>query len=200
MRYPVHPGVLEVFCGPMKSGKTREAINRVDKLEYIEHHDYRFVKPSIDTRSEHVESRFGELSVTCTLIDEDEPGDLQGVVDGETIIVIDEAQFFDTDIINVVRRLVEDGRNVVVAGLDLDFRGEPFGAMPGLLSLADHVTKLTGICDYEGCSNPGTRTQRLIDGEPSPYHAPTILVEDDDADEAYEVRCKDHHVVPRTTS
>jgi thymidine kinase len=182
----------------MKSGKTREAINRVDKLEYIEHHDYRFVKPSVDTRSEHVESRFGELSVTCTLIDEDSPEALLDVVDAETIIVVDEAQFFDAAIIDVVRRLVEDGRNVVVSGLDLDFRGEPFGAIPGLLSLADHVTKLTGICDFEGCSNPGTRTQRLIGGEPAPYDAPTVRVETESADESYEVRCKEHHRVPES--
>ena len=196
MRHPIRPGVLEVFCGPMKSGKTREAINRVDKLEYIEHHDYRFVKPSIDTRSEHVESRFGELSVTCTLIDEAHPDELLDVVDGETIVVIDEAQFFDKRLKSVVKHLVEEGCNVVVAGLDLDFRGEPFGAMPGLLSLADHVTKLTGICDFKGCSKPGTRTQRLIDGEPAPYDAPTVRVETESAEEAYDVRCTQHHRVP----
>lgn len=195
MRNPVRPGILEVFCGPMKSGKTREVINRVDKVEYLKNHEYAFFKPSIDQRSEHIESRFGELQVTCSMVDEDDPPRLLDAVDGESIVVIDEAQFFDDRIVSVVKTLLGDDRNVVVAGLDLDFRGEPFGAMPGLLALADEVVKLTAICDYGSCSKPGTRTQRLIEGEPAPYDAPTVRVEGMASDETYEVRCTDHHTV-----
>lgn len=83
--------------------------------------------------------------------------------------------------------------NVVVSGLDLDFRGEPFGSMPVLLSLADEVHKLNGVCDYEGCSNPATRTQRLVNGFPASYNAPIILV--GDAKEGYQCRCLQHHEV-----
>lgn len=195
MRDVVRPSTLEVFSGPMKSGKTREAINRVDKIQYLSNHDFRFIKPSLDTRSENIESRFGELSVTCTLVDEGRPEEISTVLNGESVVVVDEAQFFADSIVRVVKGLLRDDRNVVVAGLDLDFRGEPFGAMPDLLSLADHVTKLSAVCDYEECSAPGTRTQRLIEGEPAPYDAPTVRVETSSGEESYEVRCKAHHVV-----
>lgn len=197
MRDLIRPGVLEVFCGPMKSGKTREVINRVDKVEYVENHNHTFFKPEIDTRSEHIQSRFGELRLTCTLVDEGKPEGILDCLDDESIIVIDEAQFFDEAIVDVVVDLLEDDRNIVVSGLDLDFRGEPFGAMPNLLALADQVTKLTAVCDHDGCSNPGTRTQRLMNGEPAPYDAPTVLVEGEAKKETYEVRCKEHHAVPR---
>lgn len=199
MRQPIKPGVLEVYVGPMKSGKTREVINRVDKIEYLAAHNHVFFKPEIDTRSENIESRFGKLSVTCELIDEEQPEEILAAHRDASVVVIDEAQFFADSIRSVVKRLLADQCNVVVAGLDLDFRGEPFGAMPSLLSLADEVTKLTAICDYTGCEHPGTRTQRLIDGEPAPYDAPTIQVEERDTPESYEVRCKEHHVVPRAS-
>jgi thymidine kinase len=194
-QHPIQSGVLEVFCGPMKSGKTREIINRVDKIDFLEDHEYAFFKPEVDTRNEHVESRFGDLKVLCERIPQDKPGQILERVNGESIVAIDEAQFFTQSLVNTVKALLHDGRNVVVAGLDLDFKGEGFGPMPTLLCLADRVTKLTAICDHPGCSELGSRTQRLIDGAPAPRTTPTVLIEGD-GDETYEARCLQHHFVP----
>jgi thymidine kinase len=92
-----------------------------------------------------------------------------------------------------VERLAELGKQVVVTGLDRDFRGVPFGTMPRLMALADQVTKLTAICMV--CGEPATRTQRLIDGAPAPANSPLILI-GGMGDETYEARCRLHHEVP----
>ena len=109
-----------------------------------------------------------------------------------TVVAIDEAQFFAPSITEVANGLAERGLRVMVAGLDLDFRGEPFGAMPELLCRADEVVKLHAICVV--CGEPATRTQRLVNGSPARYDDPIILV---GAQEAYEARCREHHQVPR---
>lgn len=190
------PGWLEVFCGPMKSGKTSELINRVGKLCYQDTISYIVVKPTIDTRysSEAIVAR-NKLRLKSVLIPPEEPERLLKVpFTDRHIIAIDEVQFFDARVVPVIQELLARGKNVIVAGLDQDFRGEPFGPMPLLLTLANTVTKVHGICDVKGCSRPGTRTQRLIDGKPAPYESPLILV---GGDEIYEVRCDKHHDVPR---
>jgi thymidine kinase len=97
------------------------------------------------------------------------------------IIAIDEVQFFDHEIIGVAQHLADSGYRVIMAGLDQDFRGEPFGPMPVLLSLAESVTKLQAVCEV--CGSPASRTQRLIDGAPASYDEPIILV---GASESYE--------------
>ena len=107
------------------------------------------------------------------------------------LIAIDEVQFFDEEIIAVTQHLANSGYRVIVAGLDQDFRGEPFGPMPVLLSLAESVTKLQAVCAV--CGSPSSRTQRLIDGKPASYDEPVILV---GASESYEPRCRHHHEVP----
>ena len=104
----------------------------------------------------------------------------------------DEAQFFDEGLIDVVARLANSGVRVICAGLDQDFRGEPFGIMPTLLTKAEYVTKLQGICMV--CGAPATRTQRIIDGHPADYDDATIKV---GANESYESRCRHCHLVPR---
>ncbi len=112
------------------------------------------------------------------------------------VIAIDEAQFFDESLVALVLELAERDRRVLVAGLDLDFRAEPFGPMPGLLARAEVVEKLTAICR---CGKQATRTQRLIGGDPAHEDDPVILV---GAAESYEPRCRACHVVlrgPRTT-
>jgi thymidine kinase len=189
----VKPGVLEVFCGPMKSGKTREVIHRVDKLQYMEDFTLLVVKPSIDTRDATVRSRFGKLSVDCEFVDD--PVEILELFGNQQVVVIDEANFFNEDIVRIVQELLVRDVHVIVAGLDLDFRGEPFGSMPTLLALADEVHKLTGVCDVSGCNSVSTRTQRLVNDAPAHYDSPIILVGDEN--EGYQTRCRIHHVVPR---
>jgi len=106
------------------------------------------------------------------------------------VIAVDEAQFLDDGIVEVSTSLAERGRRVILAGLDTDFRGEPFGPMPRLMAVAEQVDKLSAICVL--CGAPATRTQRLIDGEPAAWDSPTIMV---GGREAYEARCRACHVV-----
>src|SRR5699024_531103 len=106
------------------------------------------------------------------------------------VVAIDEAQFFDDSIIAFVTKLANEGKRVIVAGLDQDFKGEPFGPMPHLLAIAEHVTKLQAVCSV--CGAPASRTQRLIDGQPASVDDPVILV---GASESYEPRCRVHHVI-----
>jgi thymidine kinase len=109
-----------------------------------------------------------------------------------TVIGIDEAQFFDDGILEVTRQLADRGIRVLVAGLDQDFRGEPFGPMPALMSKAEQVDKLRAICMV--CGEPASRTQRLVNGRPARYDDPVVIV---GASEMYEARCRQHHEVPR---
>ena len=103
---------------------------------------------------------------------------------------VDEVQFFDVGIVEICEELARAGKRVICAGLDMDFRGEPFGPMPYLMARAEEVTKLSAICVISG--DPATRTQRLINGEPAAYDDPVVLV---GADEVYEARSRKHHVV-----
>jgi thymidine kinase len=109
-----------------------------------------------------------------------------------TVIAIDEAQFFDEEIIQIVEELADKKMRVIVAGLDTDFRGEPFGPMPVLMARAEHVDKLQAICMV--CGEPASRTQRLVNGKPARYDDPVVIV---GAAELYEARCRAHHEVPR---
>jgi len=114
-------------------------------------------------------------------------------VDSDTTVVgIDEAQFFDGEIVNVAEQLASRGVRVIAAGLDTDFRGEPFGPMPLLMSRAEHVDKLHAICMV--CGDEASRTQRLVNGKPAKYDEPVVIV---GAAELYEARCRIHHEVPR---
>jgi thymidine kinase len=107
------------------------------------------------------------------------------------VVAIDEVQFFDEDVVGVIQHLADEGVRVIVAGLDQDFRGEPFGHVPTLMALAETVTKLQAIC--LSCGSPASRTQRLINGKPASYDDPIILV---GASESYEPRCRHCHEVP----
>jgi thymidine kinase len=105
---------------------------------------------------------------------------------------IDEAQFFDSEVIEVAEEFATRGIRVLVAGLDTDFRGEPFGPMPILMSMAEHVDKLHAICMV--CGDEASRTQRLVNGKPARFDDPVVIV---GASEMYEARCREHHEVPR---
>lgn len=107
------------------------------------------------------------------------------------VVAIDEVQFLDDTIISIANELAKSGRRVILAGLDTDFRGDPFGPMPHLMALCESITKLTAICPI--CNSPANRTQRLINGNPASYHDPTVMIGEA---ESYEPRCRHHHEVP----
>jgi thymidine kinase len=184
------PGVIEVIAGPMFSGKSEELIRRVNRA-VIARQKVQVFKPTLDRRyhESRVASHFGRTFEALAVVDALE---LRHFVDTDSMVVaIDEAQFFDPGVIDACEELAERGARVIVAGLDLDFRGEPFGPMPELLARASVVEKLTAVC--MGCGRPATRTQRLVNGKPAPYTAPVILV---GAAESYEARCRACHDVP----
>ena len=183
-------GWIELICGSMFSGKSEELIKRVNRAQYAKQKMAVF-KPSLDNRyaKEAVVSHNGNSVIAKPIERSTEIFDL--IDPSIDIIAIDEVQFFDEEIIEVAQHLANDGYRVILAGLDQDFRGEPFGPMPVLLSLAESVTKLQAVCAV--CGSPSSRTQRLINGKPASYDEPVILV---GASESYEPRCRHHHEVP----
>nr|WP_239534016.1 thymidine kinase [Thalassobacillus pellis] len=183
-------GWVEVICGSMFSGKSEELIRRVRRATYG-NLSVRVFKPVIDNRySEDAIVSHNGTSVLARPVDH--ARDILDTVNDEVDIVgIDEVQFFDEEVVGVVEALADKGVRVIVAGLDTDFRGEPFGTMPELMALSEMVTKLNAICPI--CGSPASRTQRLIDGRPASYDDPIILV---GASESYEPRCRHHHEVP----
>ena len=187
-------GVLEVVVGSMFSGKSEELIRRV-KRAVIARRSVQVFKPSIDDRygADLVRSHDGDSFVARPVRSSAEIISLLSPV--TSVVGIDEVQFFDPGIVGVVRDLVDGGRRVICAGLDLDFRGEPFGPVPLLLALAERVDKLEAICVV--CGESATRTQRIVDGVPAYYEDPIIVV---GAQEAYEARCRACHTVPRRST
>ena len=177
---------FEIITGPMSCGKTEELLRRIRRL-IIAKKKVKVVSPSIDTRAKRdcIESRNGLWLDTAKVKNAREILDV--VEKDDDVIAIDELQFFDKEIVNVINTLVIQGKRVIGTGLDLDFKGEPFGSMPELLAYADKVDKLTAICMKCG-SEYGVRTQRLIDGEPADINSPLIMI---GADETYEARCID---------
>ncbi len=183
-------GSIEVVCGSMFSGKTEELIRRIKRAQ-IARKRVQVFKPQIDTRysAGEVSSHDGVRAEAIPVTTAAEIADLLAA-DVE-VVAIDEVQFFDSAVVDLCERLASDGRRVIVAGLDQDFRGEPFGPLPALMAKAEAVDKLHAICVV--CGAAASRTQRLIDGRPASYHDPVILV---GAHEAYEARCRQHHEVP----
>ncbi|PLS18355.1 thymidine kinase [Bacillus sp. M6-12] len=183
-------GWIEVICGSMFSGKSEELIKRVRLAQFAKQNIAVF-KPVLDNRyaEESVVSHNGNsVMAKPVALSTDIFANLE---EGLDIIAIDEVQFFDEEIIEVAQHLADSGYRVILAGLDQDFRGEPFGPMPALLSVAESVTKLQAVCAV--CGSPSSRTQRLINGAPASFDDPVILV---GASEAYEPRCRHHHEVP----
>ena len=182
-------GSLTVITGSMFSGKTEELIRRLRRSLYARR-SVQVFKHALETRSDLTEIRShngvpheaGAVSTSEELLECIKP---------ETdVVAVEEAQFFDEGIVDACRSLADSGYQVIVAGLDMDFRGRPFGSMPDLLAEADEVVKLRAICAI--CGRDASRSQRLIDGEPAPASAPTILV---GAQESYEARCRHCHEV-----
>ncbi|WJY26521.1 MULTISPECIES: thymidine kinase [Sporosarcina] len=187
-------GWVEVICGSMFSGKSEELIRRIRRAQFAKQKIAVF-KPALDNRysDEAVVSHNGTtvlaVPVSCA---SDIPAE---VTDDFDVVAIDEAQFFDDGLTDIVMELADRGFRVIVAGLDQDFRGEPFGPMPRIMAVAEMVTKLQAVCTV--CGSPSSRTQRLINGKPAGYDDPIILV---GASEAYEPRCRMHHDVPKGIS
>ena len=175
---------FELITGPMSCGKTEELLRRIKRC-IIAQKKVRVISPAIDTRTkgDYIESRNGLWLDAITVKSSHEI--LEAINPDDEVIAIDEIQFFDAEIVNVVKKLVEHGKRVVASGLDLDFKGEPFGSMPELLCLADKVDKLTAVCMKCG-SDRATRTQRLINGFPADKSSPLIMI---GGDETYEARC-----------
>ena len=176
-------GQIEVICGPMFSGKTEELIRRLRRAR-IARQRIQVFKPAVDTRHapdavvSHSQDRFEArlLSSSAEV--------LRAVDDRTDVVGVDEVQFFDAGIVAVVQELVADGLRIVAAGLDTDFRAEPFGSMPTLLAISEFVDKLQAVCHR--CGGMATRTQRLVDGRPAPFSGETIQV---GALDSYEARC-----------
>ncbi len=184
-------GWIEVICGSMFSGKTEELIRRVRRAQ-IARQKVQVFKPRLDDRYqfERVASHTGMQLDAIVVGGAREIPPL--VAPDTTVVVIDEGQFFDWTIADVCDFLADNGRRVIIAGLDLDFRGEPFGPMPLLMAQAERVDKLQAICVV--CGAPASRTQRLINGQPASYDDPVIMV---GAEEVYEARCRHCHQVPK---
>ncbi|HEY72712.1 MAG: thymidine kinase [Chloroflexi bacterium] len=184
-------GWIEVICGSMFSGKTEELIRRVRRAQ-IARQKVQVFKPAIDTRyaEQEVASHNG---MQWEALPVEGAAQLRALVEPDTTVVaLDEVQFFDDDIVALCEELAHQGRRVIVAGLDMDFRGEPFGPAPLLMARAEQVSKLQAICVV--CGGPASRTQRIINGQPAAYDDPVILV---GADEAYEARCRGCHEIKR---
>ena len=184
-------GWLHVICGCMFCGKTDEMLRLLRRFS-IAGRTVLLVKPRLDTRSDEgtVVSRSGAQHPAVSV---DHSRQIEALVGSADIVAIEEGQFFDEGLPEVVGRIADAGKQVLVTGLDQDFRGIPFGPMPRLMALADEVTKLTAICVV--CGEPATRTQRLIDGRPAPSDSPLIFI-GGLGDEKYEARCRLHHEVP----
>jgi thymidine kinase len=186
-----HEGSVEVVCGSMFSGKTEELIRRL-KRAAIARQKVQVFKPAIDDRY-HVEKVTSHDGINFDALPiKDSREILINIQPDTTVVGIDEGNFFDAGIVEVVGQLAERGIRVIIAGLDMDFRGEPFGCMPELMARAEKVNKLQAICMI--CGEPASRSQRLVDGRPARYHDPVIIV---GAAEIYEARCRKHHEVPR---
>ena len=197
LRSPYHGGHLEVIVGPMFSGKSEELIRRVTRA-VIARQRVAVFKPAIDDRyhADFVASHSGRQTEAVAV---PSTASVRARLSGEgtllaasaelpEVIGFDEAQFFDAGLVPLALDLASRGVRVILAGLDLDFRGEPFGVMPDLLARAESVEKLSAICVV--CGAPATRTQRLIGGRPARASDPVVLV---GAAERYEARCRVHH-------
>ena len=185
-------GWIEVICGVMFSGKSEELIRRVRRAM--------IAKKKIQVFKSHLDERYSGIyqvsshdGRTVEAVPIDTPEQIGRLVHADTqVVAIDEAQFLDASIVELVTALANRGTRVIVAGTDSDFRGEPFGPMPALLAVAEVVDKLHAICVV--CGNLASRNQRLIAGRPARYDSPTIMV---GSSESYEARCRACHSVPR---
>lgn len=192
MTSPTRAGAIEVIAGVMFSGKSEELIRRVRRA-VIARRRVQVFKSHLDARYAGVYSISSHDGRTIEAEPVDTAAEIFRRVRPESeLVAIDEAQFLDAGVVGVATALADRGVRVILAGTDTDFRGEPFGAMAVLMAVAEDVTKLRAICVI--CGELACRNQRLVDGQPAPWHAPVILV---GGSESYEARCRHCHQVPR---
>ncbi len=185
-------GWMEVIAGSMFSGKTEELLRRVRRAT--------IARKRVQVFKSHLDDRYAGLWAVSShdrRTFEATPVDSSSQIllrldPMAQVIAIDEVQFLDAGIVKVVSGLADRGRRVIMAGIDTDFRGEPFGPMPQLMAMAEVVDKLHAICVL--CGSPASRTQRLLEGKPAAYDSPIIMV---GAADSYEARCRACHQVPR---
>lgn len=171
-------GHLEVICGPMFSGKTEELIRRIVKAEYTKKKTIVF-KPEIDTRysNNHIQSHNGK-KIKCVNIKNMQ--DCFKYVDKTDIFAFDEAQFFNKDIIEICKKLLLEDKRIIIAGLDRDSNGKPFGQMPNILAHADYITKLNAVCVKCGdiatfSYRTSNKKEQILLGEKEEYEARCIV-------------------------
>jgi len=192
MQHGTRRGRIEVIAGVMFSGKSEELIRRVRRGV--------IAKKRVQVFKSHLDARYAGLYSISTHdggIVEAEPVDSSEEImtrrRPETeVLAVDEVQFLDDGIVSVANTLADQGVRIVLAGIDMDFRGLPFGPMPALLAIAEIVDKLQAIC--VACGEPASRNQRLVNGRPALWDSPTIMV---GGRESYEARCRHCHTVPR---
>ena len=155
------PGRIEVVCGSMFSGKTEELIRRLKRAKFAKQR-VEIYKPAIDTRysDEEVVSHDAN-SILSTPVDA--PASILLLAAEADVVGIDEAQFFDSSLVDVCNELANRGKRVIVAGLDMDFKGTPFGPMPALLAVAEEVTKVHAICVH--CGSLAHVSHRIVKGD-----------------------------------
>ena len=179
-------GLIEVICGCMFAGKTEELIKRIKVFQYAKKKVVA-IKPTIDNRysESKIVSHAGNMC-DCICVDIHDIKTIEKLTEDKSIdvVIIEEAQFFDYEIVDVCEKLADAKKRVIVCGLDMDFRGEPFRVMADLMAKAEFITKLTAVCMV--CGGVATRTQRLIEGKPASYDDPIVLV---GAKECYEAGC-----------
>lgn len=182
-------GWIEVICGSMFSGKSEELLRRVRRARIAKQKVIVF-KPALDQRysSSNVVSHDGGSTQAINLNHPEEIWDF--IEDDTQVVAIDEGQFFPEEIVNICNHLADRGIRVIVAGLDTDFRGEPFGPIHTLLAIAEKVDKLQAICVV--CGESASRTQRIVNGQPASYFDPVVVL---GAAEKYEARCRRCHQV-----
>lgn len=176
-------GWIEVICGSMFSGKTEELIRRIHRVEYARQ-KILVVKPAIDNRYDE-QKIVSHSQLQAPSIPISQASEIyEHLTDDTEVVAIDEAQFFDESLVGICNDLADRGIRVIVAGLDQDYKGNPFGCMPALLAVAEYVTKSLAICLK--CGNPANRTQRTV------HSSEQILV---GSGEIYEARCRNCHEV-----
>ena len=185
-------GWIEVIAGVMFSGKSEELMRRVRRAT-IARKRVQLFKSHLDDRYAGLYNVSSHDGRDLAAVPVDSASQIAQQLDSMAeVVAVDEVQFLDAGIISLATALAERGRRVILAGIDTDFRGEPFGAMPQLMAVAEAVTKLHAICVL--CGNPASRNQRLIDGKPARWDSPTIMV---GAAQSYEARCRACHRVVR---
>ena len=185
-------GYLKIITGPMFAGKTEELLRHIHRLKYAKQ-KYLVFKPQVDNRYTTTEVISHQNNkVQAIVISNEREIEKYLTTDRETVFV-DEVQFFPPEIASFLGKLVQQGHQVIVAGLDKNFRGEPFNeTIKTLLALSDYVEKLTAVCQV--CQKEASFSQRIINGQPACFHDPLILV---GGSETYEARCRSCYVIQK---